>query len=96
MTQYNNISLIYMPFLKNFFYVSGSVGRNRYKNNIINMLNEVSDTLPLLFEKENMRYTPHDLDLIYIDDNGNENILNILKFLEIMIFKNNIPIKNLI
>ena len=75
----SNKALIYILFLKNFFYVSGSVGRYRYKNNIMNMLIKVSDTLSILFEKENAEYAPHDLDLIYIDDNGNERLLNILK-----------------
>jgi DNA polymerase/3'-5' exonuclease PolX len=79
MSVIDNTLLMYIPFLKNFFYVSGSVGRYRYKNKIMYMLTKVSDTLPALFEKENAEYAPHDLDLIYIDEEGNERLVNFLK-----------------
>jgi hypothetical protein len=70
---------IYIPFLKNFFYVSGSVGRYRYKKVIMKMLLDVSETLPKLFEKENADYAPHDLDLIYIDEKDNTKLIEFLK-----------------
>jgi len=57
----------YIDNLKDYFYLSGSVARYKYKKPIMVMLTEISETLPKIFEKENAEYAPHDLDLIFID-----------------------------
>ena len=65
----------YIPFLNGYFYISGSIGRYRNKKAIAIMLRDVSENLPKIFETENMEYMPHDMDLIYIDDD-NSRLLN--------------------
>ena len=78
---------VYISFLHSYFYITGSIGRYRYKKKIITMLEEVSEHLPKIFVESgaikmpselNMMttdYTLHDIDLIYIDDD-NKKLLN--------------------
>jgi DNA polymerase/3'-5' exonuclease PolX len=61
----------YIKDLKEDFFITGSYGRYRYKKQIYLMLSKVSHTLPDL-EDEN---TGKDLDILYIDNNGNEKLV---------------------
>ena len=59
---------IYVPFLNGFFYITGSIGRYKYKKKITSILMQISDNLPKIFELSVA--VKHDIDLIYVDEDN--------------------------
>ena len=67
---------IYISFLNSFFYVTGSIGRYKYKKKITTVLMQISENLLKIFELSVA--VKHDIDLIYIDED-NTKLLKRLK-----------------
>ena len=67
---------VYIPFLNDYFYITGSVGRYKYRKKILKILIDISDHLPKIFESSGAiksyddTNNLHDIDLIYIDDDN--------------------------
>jgi DNA polymerase/3'-5' exonuclease PolX len=71
---------VYISFLNDYFYITGSIGRYKYKKKIMKVLMDISEHLPTIFESsgaikmpsETLNYenSLHDIDLIYIDEDN--------------------------